>query len=80
MAQEFGPMFQFMRLVRDMKVDDLAKKLKLEPRILVSLARGETYPSPSLERRIRVVLGWPKEVDGLIETIVQATYKSGEEQ
>lgn len=80
MALEFGSTFQFMRLVRDIKVDDLAKKLSLEPRILVSLARGETYPSPALEKRIRVCLGWPKEVDAMIETIVKATYKSGEER
>jgi hypothetical protein len=74
---EFGQKLTIMRWIRDMKVDVLAKKIMLDPGILCAIVRGDITASAALEKRIRQALGWPTEVDELLEIIVRATYKNG---
>jgi hypothetical protein len=75
---DFGHKLTIMRWIRDIKVDTLAKKIQLDSGILSGIVRGDLVATASLERRIRQALGWPTEVDEMLEIIARATYKNSD--
>ena len=75
---DFGHKLTIMRWIRDMKVDVLAKKVQVDGMIMSAIVRGDIIASAALEKRIRSALGWPVEVDEMLEIIVRATYKNGD--
>jgi hypothetical protein len=75
---EFGEKMTVMRYFRKMSAKELCELTDLLGTSLALVADGTMTPSPVLEKRIRIALGWPAEVDELLEIIHRATYKSGE--
>ena len=75
---DFGRKCTIMRGIREMKVDVLAKKVMVDPTILSAITKNELLATPALEKRIRQALGWPPEIDELLEIVVRATYANGE--
>lgn len=75
---DFGRKCTIMRGIREMKVDVLAKKVMVDPTILAAITKNELLATPALEKRIRQALGWPPEIDELLEIVVRATYANGE--
>ena len=77
-TMEFGEKMTVMRCFRKMTSKRLCELAGMIGPTLALVADGTIVPVPVLEKKIRIALGWPVEVDAMLEMIRRATYKSGE--
>lgn len=70
---DFGLKMRTMRTLRKLSQEDLGMIVGVSDGYISWIEIGRLNPTPTQEHDIRVALGWPEVVDGMLEMVAKAT-------